>query len=495
MFESAELGHRISKEQYSEAIPKLRTALLDAQYALLQTKAFQVILLIGGVDAAGKGETVNLLNEWMDARHIHTHAFGPPTESEKQRPHMWRFWRVLPPKGKIGIYFGSWYTNPIIKKSYGQIKNKALDSILDDIVDFERMLTDEGALVIKLWFHLSKDAQKSRFKSLRKDPATRWRVSKQDIKHLAIYDRFRTISGRVLERTSTANAPWIIIESTDPYYRNLTTGQYILDSIKSRLASHRKEPDRIMPPPLLKSIDKLRILDTLDLTQTISKDSYTTELEHYQGKLNLLSRHAKFNNMSLVLAFEGVDAAGKGGSIRRITRALDARIYRVIPISAPTEEERDQPYLWRFWRQIPAPGHIRIFDRTWYGRVLVERIEALCDKHDWLRGYSEINDFEEQLVSHDVLLVKFWLQISRHEQLQRFKQREEIAYKQFKITEEDWRNRKKWNAYQTAAADMIERTSTVFAPWHLIEANNKEFARIKILRILCEQLEQKLESL
>ncbi|MEZ0233153.1 MAG: polyphosphate:AMP phosphotransferase [Methylophilaceae bacterium] len=495
MFESAELGHHISKEKYELALPLLRKALLDVQYKLLELKSFPVILLISGVDGAGKGETANILNEWMDARHIHTYAFAPPSQDELAKPPMWRFWQALPPKGEIGIFFGSWYTEPIVRKSYGEIKTSELDNAMNDIVRFEQMLTEEGALVIKLWFHLSKDAQKNRIKALKKDPKTRWRVSKQDIKHLKLYDRFRRIAGRVLKETSTANAPWMVIEGTDPNYRNLTTGEYLLETLQSRISQHKKKTPKPEAPPLLKPIDKLRILDTLDLSKQLDKETYNNQLEHYQGKLNQLSRHPKFKKMALVLAFEGVDAAGKGGAIRRVTQALDARIYNVTPISAPSDEEHAQPYLWRFWRKIPAKAHVAIFDRSWYGRVLVERVEKFCSQYDWLRAYAEINDFEEQLSKHDVLVLKFWLQITQEEQLARFTARKESAYKQFKITPDDWRNRKKWNAYKLAAADMIERTSSVVAPWHLIEANDKNYARIKILRTLCEKIEEKLARL
>jgi polyphosphate:AMP phosphotransferase len=493
MFESAELGHKIAKDIYKKALPELRESLLETQYDLLESSKFPVIILIGGVDGAGKGETVNLLNEWMDPRHINTHAFGPPTEEESQRPPMWRFWRALPPKGEIGILFGSWYTAPIVDRTYGKIKNEALDNALEEIVRFERMLTDEGALVIKLWFHLSKERQKQRIKTLQKDTDTAWRVSEQDLKHLKMYEKFRNISSRVLSETSTANAPWIVIEGYDANYRNLTAGKYILEAIRKRLEHSRKKVRKAAAPPLLKPLDAVRILDTLDLTQSLSKPTYEKQLEKYQSKLNWLTREAGFRKLSVVSVFEGADAAGKGGSIRRITQALDARHYQIIPVAAPTEEERAQPYLWRFWRHIPGKGRVTIFDRSWYGRVLVERVEGFCSEQDWMRAYAEINDFEEQLANEDILLMKFWLQISPEEQLKRFETRQQIPFKRFKITEEDWRNRKKWDEYQNAVSDMVDRTSTAVAPWTLVEANDKYHARIKILRTWCDNLEKLLD--
>jgi len=495
MFESAELGHQISKEVYKKEAAALREALLEVQYDLAENKSFPVIIIIAGVDGAGKGETANLLNEWMDPRRIHTHAFGSPTPEELQKPPMWRFWQALPPKGEIGIFFGSWYSAPIVSKCYGETSKNALDNSLEEIVRFERMLTDEGTLVIKFWFHLSKEKQKARIKTLQKDPKTRWRVTDVDLKHLKLYDKFRSIAGHAIRETSTANAPWIIIEGFDANYRNLTAGKYVLESIKSRLTEPAKKPRKAAAPALLKPIDQLRIVDTLDLTKSISSNKYTAELEKYQGKLNLLTRHEDFRKLSVILALEGADAAGKGGSIRRITQAIDARIYSIVPIAAPTEEERAQPYLWRFWRHIPGHGRLTIFDRSWYGRVLVERVEGFCSEQDWMRAYAEINDFEEQLMQNNTLLLKFWLQISPEEQLKRFEERQKIAFKRFKITEDDWRNRDKWDDYQTAVSDMIDRTSTGQAPWTMIEANDKNYARIKMLRILCERLEEKLDRL
>lgn len=493
MFESAELGHKLDKEIYKQQVPALREALLDAQFDLSQARKFPVIILIGGVDGAGKGETANLLNEWMDPRLIHTQAFGAPSDEESERPPMWRFWRELPPKGKVGIYFGSWYTDPIVKRVYGESDNEALGYSLDEIVRFEKMLTDEGTLVLKFWFHLSKEKQKERIRSLEENPKTRWRVTDLDKKHLKLYDKFREISERVLRDTSTAEAPWIIVEGYDANYRNLTVGKHVLQAIRKRLDQSSVAPVAPPAPPLISPVDHLQLINTLDLSLKLAKPEYEKKLEKYQGKLNAFTREPKFRNISVVVVFEGSDAAGKGGSIRRITQAIDARIFNITPIAAPSEEERAQPYLWRFWRHLPRRGRLAIFDRSWYGRVLVERVEGYCSEYDWMRAFSEINDFEEQLVRNKVILVKFWLQISKEEQLRRFEERQEISFKRFKITDEDWRNREKWDEYQTSVCDMIDRTSTSHAPWVVIEAEDKNFARIKVLKTLCERLEKALE--
>jgi polyphosphate:AMP phosphotransferase len=492
MFEAAEIGHRIPKEEYRTKEARLRQDLLKAQYDLLANAKFPVVMVIGGVDGAGKGETVNLLNEWMDPRHIVTRAFGELSDEEAERPPMWRFWRALPPKGRIGVLFGSWYTAPIVDRVIGKTKGAALLQSIEEIRHFERMLAAEGVLILKFWFHLSKDAQRKRLKALEKDPKTRWRVTDTDWERFKIYDRFREVSEYTLRETSTGEAPWMIVEGTDPNYRYLTVGNLLLEALRKRLDDKGARVPSYVPAPLEPMLDSRNILNTLDYSQSLTRKQYEKRLEKYQGHLNTLTRDPRFRTKSLIAVFEGQDAAGKGSSIRRITGALDARHYQVIPIAAPTEEERAQPYLWRFWRHLPRKGRVTIFDRSWYGRVLVERVERFCSEADWMRAYHEINDFEEQLVRNDVILVKFWVAITKEEQLRRFRERENIAFKQFKITAEDWRNRKKWADYERAVCDMVERTSAGTARWNVIPANDKLFARIEMLRTLCEQVERAL---
>jgi len=491
MFESAELGHKIDKERYRLEVPELREALLNAQLDLLAAD-FPVIIIIAGVDGAGKGETVNILNEWMDPRHIQTNALDTSTDEEREHPEMWRFWRALPPKGKIGIFFGSWYSAPIVNNVSGKTKNSELDQSMERVIRFEKMLTDEGALILKFWFHLSREKQKIRLKSLEKDKETKWRVTKRDWAAFKLYDSYRKSSEHALRQTSTSEAPWTILEGEDPRYRSLTVGKAILQALRERLDAPLGEHQSITLPPLIPAIDNLLLIHSVDLGKSIPKKEYEEELAEYQRKLALLTRHDNFRKISVVALFEGNDAAGKGGSIRRVTAALDARLFRVIPVAAPTEDERAQPYLWRFWRHLPRRSKFAIFDRSWYGRVLVERIEGYCSQADWMRAYSEINDFEEQLVRNKTVIVKFWLTISKEEQLRRFTEREETGFKRFKITAEDWRNREKWEEYELAICDMIDRTSTEIAPWTLVEANDKYYARIKVLKTLCKAIEQAL---
>jgi polyphosphate:AMP phosphotransferase len=504
MFEAAELGRKVSKEEYERQAPGLRAELLDVQGDLRQAR-FPVIVLFAGVDGAGKSETVNLLNAWMDPRWIVTRAFGEPSDEERERPEYWRFWRDLPPNGRLALFLSSWYSQPVLDRVYRRIGPAAFDRRLDRIADFERTLADDGALILKFWMHLDRQAQKKRLKALERDPLTRWRVSRLQWKHWGLYDRFIAAAERAIRRTSDVRAPWTIVEGRDEQYRSLTVGTILRDAVRKRLAESAAAPVKPKVVAMAShspagrrreaasaALERLArhysILGRLDMTLAIPKKTYEVQLEKYQGRLNLLQRRARQEGVSMILVFEGWDAAGKGGAIRRVTGALDARSYQVIPMAAPTDEERAHHYLWRFWRHQARAGRVTIFDRSWYGRVLVERVEGFAAPHEWMRAYSEINQFEEQMAEHGIVLVKYWLHVTKEEQERRFKEREHSTYKRWKLTEEDWRNRAKWDQYELAVNDMVERTSSRLAPWTLVEANDKYFARIKVLKTACQRL-------
>ncbi len=494
MFEIAELGHKVSKTDYLEKVPKLRTQLLMLQQQL-RSQGFSVIILISGVDGGGKGEVINLLNEWLDPRYMRTNAYDSPSDEEKERPKFWRFWRTMPAKGTIGIYVGSWYSAPIATRVYEKINDAELQADLTHINELEQELADDGTLIIKCWLHLKQEQQKKRLKQLGKDPETAWQVTERDKKHLKMYDAFVGIAEKILTETSTAKNPWLIVEGSDIRYSSLTVGQHILDKINLHIETleHKKGLPAPAYTPQIIHGNQPNILDSLDLSLSLDKKTYNEQLNHYQGKLNKLARQAHEKQTSSVLVFEGWDAGGKGGAIRRLTHALDARNYQVISVAAPTDEERMQHYLWRFWRHMPRAGRVTIYDRSWYGRVLVERAEGFATEEEWTRAYPEIRNFEESLTHHGVAILKFWLHIDPDEQLRRFKEREQISYKQHKITEEDYRNRDKWDAYSLAVNDMVARTSTQASPWVLVEGNDKRYARIKILKAYCEKLESMLD--
>ena len=501
MFEAAELGQTIAKDVFKRRVPTLRTELLEVQRELTNAR-FPVIVVFGGVDGAGKGETVNLLNEWMDPRWIVTRAYGEPSDEERERPEYWRYWRDLPRKGRIGLFLSSWYSRPILDRVYRRSRSAEFDEQLDRVAGFERMLTDDGGLILKFWMHLGKAAQRKHLRKLEKDSLTRWRVTKLQWQHWKMYDRFVAVAERALQQTGMPDAPWTIVEGADEAYRSLTVATAIRDGIRKALAEGRGQPSAAVkaPRPLKSNASTKQsrepvaptILNSLDMTQAVPKKKFSTELQKYQGRLHRLQRKARSKGVSTIMVFEGWDAAGKGGAIRRITGALDARWYQVIPIAAPTDEERAQHYLWRFWRHLSRAGKLTIFDRSWYGRVLVERVEGFASEAEWRRAYSEIGEFERQLVDHGIVLVKYWVHITQDEQLRRFKAREKARHKQWKLTDEDWRNRAKWPDYERAVNDMVERTSTRTAPWTLVEGNDKYFARLKVLKTACDSLETAL---
>ncbi|MBR0679409.1 polyphosphate:AMP phosphotransferase [Roseomonas eburnea] len=492
MFEAAELEHEVSKEDYRKEEAELRRALLAAQRELGQQRRFPVLILIAGVEGAGKSETVHLLNEWLDPRFIEVSGFGLPTEEEAVHPPMWRFWRALPPKGRIGIFFGAWQTVPILERVLGKLGPGGFATRMEEIMRLERMLAQEGVLLLKYWFHLSKAQQKKRIKSLEKDKETSWKVTRYDRTLFEHYDDFIEVCEPYLRETSTGEAPWTVVPAANERFRALFVGRHLLGALRARLDAPAPAAVKATPAPPA-APEQVNIIRALTLKQEMSRDDYDKELAEAQGRLARATRHKRYGSISVIAVFEGNDAAGKGGAVRRLGAALDPRAYRIVPVAAPTEEERAQPYLWRFWRHVPRPGRLTIFDRSWYGRVLVERVEGFAAEPDWRRAYAEINDFEEQLVTNGAVVAKFWLAISKDEQHRRFKDREATAFKRHKITEEDWRNREKWDAYEAAVCEMVERTSTGMAPWTLVEADNKLHARVKVIRTLAEMVEDGLK--
>ena len=535
MFQTAELGQKVSREDFDRVADGLRLDLLTVQQEL-RGADFPVIVVFAGVDGAGKGESVNLINEWIDPRWIVTRAYDAPSEEERERPHFWRFWRDVPPKGHIGLFLSCWYSRPILDHVHGTIDLASFDHQLDRIVAFEKMLADDGALILKFWMHLGKDAQKRRLKALEKDPLQSWRVTKTDWRNWKLYDSFIAAAERTLRRTGTGQNRWVIVEGEDLRFRSLAVLTALRDAVRQQLADRQArlkviaearaaveqlrskelavvhETRRAMEEAAQKDAESghrpprgavvemrgqghfrpLTVLDRLDMSLALDRDSYVRALREGRAELASLTRRARDKAVSSLLVFEGWDAAGKGGAIRRLTAGLDARNWQAIPIAAPTDEERARHYLWRFWRHLPRAGRLTAFDRSWYGRLLVERVEGFALPEEWTRAYAEINDFEEQLIQHGIVLCKFWIHITKDEQYRRFKQRETIPYKVWKLTDEDWRNRAKWDDYEIAVNEMVERTSTGEAPWVLVEGNDKNFARIKIIRTLCDSLRQRL---
>ncbi len=493
MFESAEAELAISKDEYEGQVPGLRVDLLNAQYDLREAD-FPVILLIAGDDRVGCNEVLNLLHEWMDARFLVTRAFGPPSDEEAERPLFWRYWRELPPNGRIGVYFGAWVLSAVAERIAGRIGDDALERHAAHVCRFEQALVDDGALLLKFWLHLPKRELKKRLKRAKKRGRVSARVDDRDWELCEVYDEAVPVAERLLRLTSTAAAPWEVVASADARYRNLAVARALLSALARRLDASKSGRPADRSNPELEVLAETSALDAVDLTASLERDEYRKKLEKQQARLRRLAGRARKQGISSVLVFEGWDAAGKGGVIRRISHALDARDYRMAPIGPPSDEEKSYHYLWRFWRQLPRAGQILIFDRSWYGRVLVERVEGFAREDEWRRAYAEIVDFETQLALHGMLVLKFWLHIDPHEQMRRFKDREATPYKKHKITDEDYRNRERWGDYVAAIDEMVARTSTDLAPWLVVPANDKRWARVEVLRSVCDGLKRVLKQ-
>lgn len=507
MFQTAELGQKISKKEFKQQERVLRTNLLALQQEVRKRGQFPVLIDFAGVRGAGKGTSVNLLNKWMDARWVRTHAYDHPTDEEANRPTFWKFWRHLPPRGQIGIHMSGRYSRPLLDYVYGEINEFQFKRLLRRINNFEKALADDGAMILKYWMHISKDVQKERLESLENDPLRSWRMSEIDWKHYEMYDRFIEAAEQIVTVTNTGHAPWEIVEGQDYFYRSLRVGEILQERLERHLVSEEIRQKylsemRVLMEEKYKAQQNegaitstgLTIFDQADLSKAITKKEYKKALPLAQARLANLNSHAVQKGLSTILVFEGPDAAGKGGCIRQITEVLDARYFKVYPFSAPTEIERAHHYLWRFWSCIPMAGRMTIFDRSWYGRVLVERIEGFAGDDEWRRAFAEINDFEEQLVDSGIVLLNFWLQISKEEQLARFESREVTPHKQWKLQDEDWRNRERWEEYNIAAHEMIQQTSVKGSPWILVENENKHYGRIKVLNAVCDALEAALDS-
>lgn len=486
MLAAAEVGNRMSKEDYGNVVPDLRLAMVNTQYDL-RVADFPVIVVIAGDDRIAANDAVNRLNEWFDARYLRTYVFRELAPAEEERPRFWRLWQSMPPKGRMALWAGGLFRE-VAGLVSGEISDAEFDNWARHLEALQSDLVADGALLVKLFLHTPAAEQRARLKTAEKDGHRGWRVNDADWAALETLPEARPVIERLLRRLSGPGAPWTVIEATDARYRNVTIARTILDALTGRLNGNAPAGAEVSPKLFAPGGDQINVLSRVDLSASLDRSSYRKRLAKLQGTLHDLSVTARERGVTSVLAFEGWDAAGKGGVIRRITQSLEAGDYRVIPTAAPTAEELRYHYLWRFWRDLPSAGSLVTYDRTWYGRVLVERVEGLASDAQWQRAYDEINDFEDHLVERGYLLQKFWLHISPEEQLARFEARENTPYKQYKITEDDWRNRERWDDYAQAVDQMILRTSSDAAPWYVIPANDKYWARVEVLERLTEGL-------
>ncbi len=506
MFKSAESGAKLSDAAFRAAKSTLRLELVDLQQQNRLPPKFPIIVLVSGVRGAGIADTLNLLNTWMDPRWIQAHAVEPPTDEERLHPPFWRFWRSLPANGVMGVYLGGWYARPFADHSAGKMTDSVFRSALEDIAAFEQTLTDEGALIVKIWLHLGKDADAKGQVAHRADASFGFRSGDDVIPQPSSYAAYIRTAGMGISATQTPRQPWHIIDGSDDNYRRATVLTLLRDRLQmqfrlwnnqTKAAAKAIKHERKQAAKALKKNavgKKNGHLSKADLTQAITEAAYTRAFSGLQARLYTAQKEARALGLSTIIAFEGWDAAGKGGAIRRLTYCLNARNYQVVPISVPSDEERAHHFLWRFWRALQPDGRFTIFDRTWYGRVLVERVDALIPETAWQRAYDEINDFEKQLTTHGAVVLKFWLHIDRKTQRKRFEEREETPHKSWKITPDDWHNRKRWHLYEQAVEEMIDKTSSPQARWHVVPADNKHFARIFILKTVANTLEKAIAA-
>lgn len=479
--------------ELSERLEKARLALAVRQIQIKE-KNLPVLVVIDGWGAAGKGSVLGRIIKNLDPRFFNCETMKKPTEEELRRPFLYRYFVKIPKAGKISFFDGSWMGEVTYSKLTGNIDDQKYKSYLTSIKRFERQLNDNGYLVVKFFFHIDEKTQRKRLKNLESDTYTRWRVSEKDKWQNKHYDKCRDVYDEYIEATNQFVAPWYFIDSSSKKWAELQMTEILISSIDTALDNaelHQKAPLLQNTFPL-KSIPHLK---DIPLDKSIPEAEYRVELDKLQKRLSELHNELYHKKIPVIIAYEGWDAAGKGGNIKRIAAALDPRGYTVHPIASPEPAEKARHYLWRFWNRLPKDGHIAIFDRTWYGRVMVERLEGFCSENDWQRAYNEINEFEKELADWNAVIIKFWVQIDKDTQLARFTERQNTPEKQWKITDEDWRNREKWDLYETAIDEMLQKTNTKYAPWHILESNDKKYARIKALKTVIKAIEKKLEDI
>lgn len=500
MLEQIDLTKKMSKEVYQEQMEQMETELAALQREC-KALGIPVILVFEGLDASGKGVQINKLIHPLDPRGFEVHAIKEEAEEERMHPFLWRFWTKTPEKGRIAIFDTSWYRKVSIERFEHKLPKEELAYVYQEITTFERALADDGNVLIKFFLHISQKEQRKRFDKMLHSKETAWKVSKEDEKRNKEYHRYKEICEEMLERTESEYAPWLLIEAEDRRFATAKIFSQVIRQLKERVYREKEKLARksssegsdIQVETAQKSLMESSVLSKVDLTLAYTEEEYKRKLKALQERLGLLHSELYRKRIPMVLGFEGWDAGGKGGAIKRLTDAMDPRGYLVSPTAAPTTVEKNHHYLWRFWKAMPKDGHVTIFDRTWYGRVMVERIEGFCTKEEWQRAYREINDMEAHLARSGAIVLKFWMQIDKDEQERRFKERMENPQKQWKITEEDWRNREKWDLYEEAVNEMIIRTSTSYAPWIIVEGNNKYYARVKVLETVVKAMEERLK--
>ncbi len=499
MLSKIDLNQTLDQKTYKAELKRLEVTLAELQRKIKELK-IPVIIAIEGWSASGKGNLISRIVYPLDPREFNVYTMSKVTEDAQMRPFLWSFWTKTPLKGRMTIYDKTWHrvALPFLGTAW-QLKTKEREGFYYDINQFEKQLYDDGTLLIKLFLHIGKDEQKKRFRELEKKADTKWRVNEKDWEQNENYEKCLKVFENMIQQTNSGESQWSVIEANDRRFAIIKAYKVIISKIKAEIEIRLMEQEikkheiKAVATDSSEMPSAISILSSIDLDKTISDEEYKEKIKFYQKKISDIGYKLYTKRRSVVMVYEGWDAAGKGGNIKRLTEELDPRGYEVVPIAKPTQEELDHHYLWRFFNKMPKDGHIGIFDRSWYGRVLVERLEGFCSTKSWQHAYKEINDMELHLSNHGVIIFKFWFQIDKETQLKRFTDRENDSNKSYKMTDEDWRNREKWDLYEKAIDEMLFKTNTSYAPWVIIESNNKKYARIKVLEIVTGELEKALK--
>ena len=478
------------KEEIAQRLDKARGKMYELQMKIKEHK-IPVLVLFEGWSSAGKGSMIGKVIKNIDPRFFKVATMSAPTEDELRRPFLYRYMRQIPEQGKFTFLDSGWMEETTKEVLEDGLSGEDYEKRIDSIKRFERQLTDNGYLVVKFFMHISKDEQAKRMKGLLSGEDTQWRVQKFDQWQNEHYGKCEKVYDRYLKDTNMSTSPWYIVDAKNKKWAELQVLETMVSNIEVGLQN------QMHSVPILQNVFplvKMPKLQDVELEgKVIEEEEYRKELKELQKRLRELHNRVYRKRVPVIITYEGWDAAGKGGNIKRITGALDPRGFEVHPIASPEPHEKARHYLWRFWTRLPKDGHIAIFDRTWYGRVMVERLEGFCSENDWKRAYNEMNEFEKELHDWGAVIIKFWVQIDKDTQLERFTDRQNNPEKQWKITDEDWRNREKWDLYEDAVNEMLKKTSTTFAPWHILESVDKNYARIKALKIVIEELEKALD--
>lgn len=482
-------SERPGEEEMEKRLEELRARLFSKQTQIKEHK-LPVLVILEGWGAAGKGSVLGKVIKNIDPRFFKVATMDEKSKEEMRRPFLYRHFIKIPEAGKYMFLDGSWMDEVTGEFVRGEITEEVYQCRMTSIRQFERQLTDNGYLVLKFFFHIGKKEQKKRIDDLLKDKNTKWRVSDRDEWQNKHYDKCLEVFDSYLRETNQSQAPWYIIDAENKKWAELQLLDILVNGIDTALQNGAAAVPILQNMFPLRKTPRLAEIPLKD--KCLTEEEYRKELDKCQKKLAKLHNELYRKKIPVIIAYEGWDAAGKGGNIKRITGCLDPRGFEVHPIASPEPHEKARHYLWRFWTRLPKTGHIAVFDRTWYGRVMVERLEGFCTENDWQRAYNEINEFEKELTDWGAIVIKFWVQIDKDVQLERFNDRQNTPEKQWKITEEDWRNREKWDQYEVAIDEMLQKTNTTTAPWYVLESNDKKYARIKALKILIEEIEKRL---